>query len=366
MPFYLKPVVWNDAGYVRPSGAKFSSGYPRDHGYGHEEWNNSPQFSFDEGRDRFRVFHTEGLGTQDLEAQSGRIAMALIASHRGGQYLVSVACGCISLLGQDQKVERLQLAARLGLDSAKMAEEAWALPSVREAHQGSRSSFLKIWRKDFHWIPNWVCPADLFLPLSQPVLLDPVRLTGRKRLITMFGSYQEIDASTFATLLSMLNGRVSESALARLKSWAGSELSLPEEIESITASTATERAALIQARIGQGAYRVEVMKLWDGQCAVTGCGVGEALRASHIRPWSASTNSQRLDPENGLLLAAHIDALFDRGLISFDDQGEMLVSKNLGDVTDFWGLGGPLRRQPSDATLSYLSYHRSNVFRGEA
>ena len=49
-------------------------------------------------------------------------------------------------------------------------------------------------------------------------------------------------------------------------------------------------------------------------------------RSSHIKPWCDSTNSERLNPENGLLLAAHIDALFDRGLISFEGGGSMLIS----------------------------------------
>jgi HNH endonuclease len=79
----------------------------------------------------------------------------------------------------------------------------------------------------------------------------------------------------------------------------------------------TTREALIDARRGQGKFRVEVGVRWNNICAVTGCGIVEVLRASHIKPWRDSTNRERLDPENGLLLAAHVDALFDKDLITF-------------------------------------------------
>ena len=88
----------------------------------------------------------------------------------------------------------------------------------------------------------------------------------------------------------------------------------------------TDRVALAKARIGQGRFRDNLLKRWGEACAARGCTVLEILRASHMKPWTESTNSERLDPANGLLLAAHFDALFDKELISFSDDGEMLVS----------------------------------------
>ena len=91
----------------------------------------------------------------------------------------------------------------------------------------------------------------------------------------------------------------------------------------------TERATMIQARIGQGNYRRKLLDLWNGQCALTGCDVEEVLRASHAKPWKTSNNQERLDPYNGLLLAAHVDALFDTGLIGFSDTGKILLSEKI-------------------------------------
>jgi hypothetical protein len=91
----------------------------------------------------------------------------------------------------------------------------------------------------------------------------------------------------------------------------------------------TMRRALINARIGQGGYRRRMLQLWGGRCALSGVGVAEVLVASHAKTWADSTNEERLDEYNGLLLAGTLDKLFDAGLISFDDQGRLLTSAAL-------------------------------------
>lgn len=86
----------------------------------------------------------------------------------------------------------------------------------------------------------------------------------------------------------------------------------------------TERQTLIMARVGQGQFRANVIAQWGlGEtCALTGVSIPALLTASHIKPWRNSTNEQRLDGMNGLMLAAHVDRLFDRHLLSFrEDRG---------------------------------------------
>lgn len=84
----------------------------------------------------------------------------------------------------------------------------------------------------------------------------------------------------------------------------------------------TERDALTKARIGQGKFRTEVTAAWRlGEvCPLTGIAIPELLVASHIKPWRDATNRERLDPANGLLLATHVDKLFDRFLLSFRNE----------------------------------------------
>ena len=93
--------------------------------------------------------------------------------------------------------------------------------------------------------------------------------------------------------------------------------------------SSTTRVALINARIGQGKYRTQLLSMWDSTCAVTGCAIETVLIASHAKAWAAPSNQERLDPYNGFLLAASIDRLFDSGLISFSDEGILLLSSSV-------------------------------------
>ncbi len=89
----------------------------------------------------------------------------------------------------------------------------------------------------------------------------------------------------------------------------------------------TEAERLVIQRIGQDVFRDALMTYWGGRCAVTGVAEPRLLRASHIKPWAlCETDAERLDVYNGLLLAAHLDAAFDAGLISFSDEGGILFS----------------------------------------
>ena len=125
----------------------------------------------------------------------------------------------------------------------------------------------------------------------------------------------------------------------------------------------TTRAALVEARLGQGRYRQQLLKAWGNACAVTGCTVQAALRASHCKPWRDSDNAERLDAANGLLLVATLDALFDSGLIAFDDDGTMQVSPVLHpEECDMLGVPAPLRRRPTPAQVRYLQHHRERLF----
>lgn len=136
-----------------------------------------------------------------------------------------------------------------------------------------------------------------------------------------------------------------------------------ENIASDTKSDATTKKRLIDARLGQGRFRDELETKWENTCAVTGCKVSAVLRASHIKPWRHSTNDERLDSNNGLLLAAHIDALFDCGLITFRDDGKMLISKQLGaDDIRTLQLGRSLSKRLNGEQKKFLQHHRAVEF----
>jgi len=123
----------------------------------------------------------------------------------------------------------------------------------------------------------------------------------------------------------------------------------------------TTRKALVDARRGQGKFRQDLEKRWNNACAVTSCSIREVLRASHIRPWAGSSHRDRLNPENGLLLLANLDILFEKGFVSFDDHGRMLVSTELS-ASDrrLFGLPKKLRRKPDAGEQRYLAQHRKS------
>ncbi len=128
--------------------------------------------------------------------------------------------------------------------------------------------------------------------------------------------------------------------------------------------TETERENIIKSRLGQGLFRDKLIALWRG-CAVTGCKMTNLLIASHIKPWAESTNEERLDAYNGLLLIPNIDKLFDRGYVSFLNNGRIILSKHLqNEEYEIFGINKRLKLNHPISTqhMGYLDYHRTNRF----
>lgn len=119
----------------------------------------------------------------------------------------------------------------------------------------------------------------------------------------------------------------------------------------------TETEAKRAVRLGQQNFRRELLELWGARCALTGLAIPELLRASHIKPWCEASSYERLDPNNGLLLAAHIDGLFDRGFVSFDEGGLILISDKLDEESlKCFGV-------TSDSRISNLNSHHQKYLR---
>lgn len=142
-----------------------------------------------------------------------------------------------------------------------------------------------------------------------------------------------------------------------------------DEFKSQTAAMpkGTEAERLVVQRVGQGLFRSALLDFWQGRCCITGLDVPELLRASHIRPWAkCETDEQRLDVFNGLLLAPHLDALFDAGLMTVQDDGAVRLASSLSmNQRQQLGLTGKLVVQSLRAEhFKYLGFHRHAVWRG--
>ena len=132
----------------------------------------------------------------------------------------------------------------------------------------------------------------------------------------------------------------------------------------------TEREALVRIRVGQDFFRNAQLYYWGSACAVTGITMPEILRASHIKPWAKCDNTvEQLDVYNGFLLSPTLDVLFDRGYITFNDKGKVLVSSIIDDKTrESLSLNDDLRlrKELEKKHKYYLTWHHENKFKGYA
>jgi putative restriction endonuclease len=140
------------------------------------------------------------------------------------------------------------------------------------------------------------------------------------------------------------------------------------ETETHRLPKSTEVERMVVQRIGQDIFRDRLIDFWDGKCAVTGLAIPALLKASHIKPWSkCASDAERLDVFNGLLLAPHLDAVFDRGFVTFGDDGSLIVSKNLGNEgLKILGIDMAAKCDGlTSAHQKYLAWHRANEFQGK-
>lgn len=201
-----------------------------------------------------------------------------------------------------------------------------------------------------HWHPTlgWMVSVDYKLlsnaveprahmtilgPL-QPTLYAPLQANGDGNQAYLF----EVPKAMAEVLIGLIGPEARELAVSSyaaadttaatiddsraIVNWENAE---QKKIESDTHIPETEKVRLTNARIGQGLFKERVMRI-EKACRITKVSNPEHLIGSHIRPWRESDNNQRLDGENGLLLTPTVDHLFDRGFISFENNGNLIIS----------------------------------------
>lgn len=126
----------------------------------------------------------------------------------------------------------------------------------------------------------------------------------------------------------------------------------------------TSKSIQTKIRIGQEKFRKNLLKHFK-ECPITGIDEKRILSASHIKPWAVSTNEERLDIYNGFIFSPTIDKLFDKGLITFENNKELIVSPILSEINiDIIGIVGGKKylKLPIENRMSYLEFHRENIF----
>jgi putative restriction endonuclease len=261
--------------------------------------------------------------------------------------------------------------------AGKAKSHAYGCPRPDEFGHIGEAWDIKGWRVDVQFIEASVpLPPREILDQIAPyigVRHSPLNANGTGRQSVYFAAIPNELGTFLQNRLGYLQTD-SVAAVAEFGFTSDIEVTLPgidewESIERRKIETSylpeTMRTALIKARVGQGRFKQNVSR-YETQCRVTRVANPVHLIASHIKPWRESNNDERLAAGNGLLLTPSIDHLFDRGFISFDDSGELLVSP----VAD----SSSLRRMGVDSSQPFhvggfnsdqkhfLQHHRTSVF----
>ena len=216
---------------------------------------------------------------------------------------------------------------------------------------------------EFSELSNPVKPKD-FMDQINPLLPEkyaPLQANGNG----LQGIYLTEISSKFGELIVLLSNADLPNIQQELAPLPEdiSEYEINLEIQARKLDGDLEKIQLTKSRRGQGIFKANV-RLVEDHCRITGVSNMKHLRASHIKPWAASDNHEKLDGYNGLLLSPHVDHLFDRGYISFKNSGEVLVSKELNPrVLDQWSIKSSQNvGEFKSGQCEYLDYHRDVVF----
>ena len=216
---------------------------------------------------------------------------------------------------------------------------------------------------EFAELENPLRPKD-FMNQIRPLLADkyaPLQENGNG-LQGIYLTEISADFGALLILLSQADLPTIQQELAPLDE-GESEYEINLEIEARKLIGDPVKIELTKSRRGQGIFKAN-LRLVESRCRITGVSNIKHLRASHIKPWAASDNHEKIDGYNGLLLSPHVDHLFDRGFISFRDSGVLLVSKELNPkVLEQWSiLGSQNVGEFRAAQCQYLDYHRQVIF----
>lgn len=136
---------------------------------------------------------------------------------------------------------------------------------------------------------------------------------------------------------------------------------IEEEISSLNVEGASKKA-IINVRVNQGTFRDKLLKKYNRCCL---CGVENhiLLMASHIKPWVESEPKEKLDVDNGFLMCPNHDRIFDKGYITFDDDGKIIISDRLTENDRmFLNVNSRMHIDLTESNKKYLKFHRENVF----
>jgi len=211
-------------------------------------------------------------------------------------------------------------------------------------------------------------PSSLAMKLVNRAFLDPEQ---RARGIRGLASHSRTDEQVWMEFSNNWDQMIllSEAKLNDLRT--GTNQAEAEVDLGYSASVPTEATRTVKVRTMQSFFRKVVLAAYGSRCCITGNPVEDLLVASHIMPW-ADFPAERLNPRNGLCLAAHFDRAFDCGLITFDDDIRLMLSPALNRYFPNEAIESEFMRREGQKLVcperfspqpDFLTYHKSRIFR---
>ena len=166
---------------------------------------------------------------------------------------------------------------------------------------------------------------------------------------------------SFCDWLWRNNKKIDGSLLKREKN-AEISKKVSKEIDSLDLK-GIDKEAVVKARVNQGIFKERLLQRYD-HCCLCSVSNKDFLIASHIKPWSESDENERLDVDNGFLLCPNHDKAFDKGYITFNENGEIMISKELDEKDRiFLNIRHDMHIELTAGNKEYLNYHRENLYK---
>ncbi len=225
-------------------------------------------------------------------------------------------------------------------------------PKIQEIVRGTRTPhlFVRLRQKVRSKTQPFIYCGRLKYEEYEPGTAKPVHM--------IFQNIDYNDDTEDLGLLEIYNWRPEKAGKTSTSKISKNQVISQNRVQNYKKPNRTERSGLVTSRVGQGYYRQNIRAKWNNTCPVTGCKVLGVLIASHIVPWSECNSEQRLDVENGILLSPNADSLFDRHLISFSDEGNLMVSEHIQNDLKRLGISADTQIPISEGMKPYLRKHR--------